>query len=104
MNVWKSKENLIIGGNYQVPLDEADFNENDSRIIKTLGKIYPIEMVESSKVINIDNFYFVINNDDFPKLTEEYIDVLVTLAHTENGDLHNPIFMEFDEDGRLAID
>ena len=104
MNVWKAKEHLIMSGYYQVPLDEADFNEDDTRIIKTLEKIYPIELVESSKVIDIDNFYFIFNNDDFPKLTAEHIDTLVALAHAGDGSLHNPIFTEFDEDGRLVID
>ena len=33
MNIWKSKENRIMSGEYQVDLDESDFNSDDMQLI-----------------------------------------------------------------------
>ncbi|MCM1098555.1 MAG: hypothetical protein NC427_10880 [Ruminococcus flavefaciens] len=36
-------------------LDESDFNEDDVQMISALDKMYPIEMIENSSVVEIDN-------------------------------------------------
>ncbi len=102
MNLWKSKEARIMGGEYQVDLDEGDFNDDDMKIILSLDKMYPIELIENSSVIEIDNQYFVFSKGDIPKLTEQHFDTLSILA--EKRDLINPVYVDVDERGRLVID
>lgn len=102
MNLWKSKENRILRDEYQVNLDENDFNENDAKIISCLDEMYPIDLIENSSVIEIDNQYYVFSKDDMPKLTEQHFDTLSILA--EKGQLLNPVYVDIDERGRLVID
>ena len=102
MNIWKSQADLISKGYLQVPLYESDFNEDDCMMIKTLESIYPLEMIKSSEVINVGNYYFVMSKADFKQLTEEHIDILSALALTD--ELHNPVFVEVDKKGGLLID
>lgn len=102
MNLWKSKKERILSGEYQVNLYEKDFNSEDERLIKMLDSMYPIEMVENSVIIPLDKKYFVFSKADSELLTEIHFDILLTL--TENEELHNPIFVELDEEGRLIVD
>lgn len=102
MNLWKAKEKRIMSGEYQVALSEEDFNEDDCHLIKLLDLMYPIEMVDSSSIIHLNNNYFVFNKADAAKLTEEHFDTLSILTETET--LHNPVYVELDNEGRLLID
>lgn len=102
MNLWKSKEDRIMSGERQVPLSEKDFNAEDVRLITLLDLMYPITMVESSDVISINNVYFVFDKRNIPKLTEEHFDTLSVL--TDEEELHNPVYVDIDEEGRLIID
>jgi hypothetical protein len=102
MNLWKTKEKRILGGEYQVDLEESDFNEDDVKIISALDKMYPIELIENSSVVEIDSHYFVFHKSDMPKLTEQNFDTLSNLA--ESGQLVNPVYVEIDEGGTLIID
>lgn len=102
MNLWKSKEARILSGEYQVDLNESDFNDNDLKIISSLGRMYPDALIEDSSVVEIDNQYFVFHKNDIPRLTEQHFDTLSILA--EKRELLNPVYVEIDEGGRLAID
>lgn len=102
MNLWKSKENRIMSGEYQVDLDESDFNSHDEKLIDTLDKMYPTDMIENSAIVNLDKNYFVFSKSDSELLTEKHFDVLLTLA--ENEELHNPVFVDIDKEGRLLVD
>nr|WP_296961224.1 hypothetical protein [uncultured Mediterraneibacter sp.] len=102
MNLWKAKEKRIMSGEYQVALSEEDFNENDCHLIKLLDLMYPIEIVDSSSIVHLNNNYFVFNKADAAKLTEENFDTLSILTETET--LHNPVYVELDNEGRLLID
>lgn len=102
MNIWKCKEDRIMRGEYQVELSESDFNNNDNQLIKTLGVMYPLQMVENSSIIKLDEKYFVFSKTDIPHLTEEHFDVLLALA--ENEELHNPVFVDIDDEGGLLVD
>ena len=102
MNIWKKQEKFILNGGWQVPLYEADFSEEDSQMITNLGKMYPIEMIRTSEIVRVGNFYFVMDKADYPKLTEEHLDILATLA--EKTELHNPVFLEIDSEGGLILD
>ena len=102
MNIWKKQEKYILQGCWQVSLYEADFSEEDSQLIRTLGEMYPLEMIRASEIVRVGNFYFVMDKADFPKLTEEHLDVLSTFA--DKAELHNPIFLEIDSKGGLILD
>lgn len=102
MNLWKSKEKRIRQGEYQVELNENDFNENDVKLIYTLDKMYPIELIENSSVVEIDSYSFVFKTEDIPKLTEQHYDTLSSLIKSEP--LSNPVYVDIDEGGRLLID
>lgn len=102
MNLWKSKEERIMSGEYQVDLDERDFNASDTEMILALDRMYPIELVTNAEVISIDNHYFVFKKSDAQKLTEQHFDILSGLAESEQ--LFNPVYVDIDEGGRLIID
>ena len=102
MNIWKSKENRIMRGEYQVALSERDFNQEDIELVSLLENMYPIEMIDESRIVSIDNHYFIFNKADVSRLTEAHFDILSTLVESE--ELYNPIYVEMDEEGRLLID
>ena len=102
MNLWKSKENRIMSGEYQVDLDKSDFNSHDEKLIDTLDKMYPTDMIENSAIVNLDKNYFVFSKSDSELLTEKHFNVLLTLAESE--ELHNPVFVDIDKEGRLLVD
>lgn len=102
MNIWKVKEDAIKSGAKHIALYSSDFNDHDKHLAKTLEMMYPDELIENSKVLSVNGYYFVFSKEDFSKLQEKDEDILATLA--ENEDLHNPVFVERDADGRLLID
>ena len=102
MNLWKCKEKRIMSGEYQVDLSEDDFNLNDEKLIRSLDAMYPSEIINNSQIICLDKKYFVFTKDDAQNLSETHFDILLTLA--ENEELHNPVFVDIDDEGRLVID
>jgi len=102
MNLWKAKEERIQSGEYQVDLDEEDFNQEDVQLITLLDQMYPEDVVKNSVVIPLDNHYFVFQKDVATRLTEQHFDVLSTLSEKET--LYNPVYVGMDEEGRLIID
>ena len=101
-HIWKSKKERIMKGEYQVPLEEQDFSTDDVQMTRLLNDMFPIKMVESSTVVNIDNYYFVFPNNVVDCLTEEHYDILSLLS--ENEVLHNPVYVDIDTEGKLIID
>jgi len=102
MNLWKSKEPRIMRGEYNVDLYEKDFNEEDEQMMRMLDEMYPVDMIDNSVIINLDRTYFVFSTKDSNRLTEEHFDVLMALAEQEN--LHNPVYVDIDSEGRLLVD
>lgn len=102
LNLWNAKKDRIMSGEYQVSLNESDFNSDDAAMIKLLDDMYPDTLVESSAVLKIDQYSFVFSLQDASRLKESDIDTLSTLM--EECKLHNPTFVEIDDDGRLIID
>jgi len=102
LNLWKSQKPLINKGERQVELYESDFNDDDVKLIRLLDKMYPLSLIDNSRVIEIDNHYFVFSKRDAEKLTEQHFDVLCALSYKES--LVNPVYVELDEEGRLIVD
>lgn len=104
MNIWKSKKDRILSDEPQVPLDDADFNSNDENLIKNILSIYPLEMINKSKTIQISNTIFILSKEDSSNLTPTQMDTLQELANEES--LDNPVYVSIDPEkkGRLLID
>jgi hypothetical protein len=102
LNLWKSKEKRIMEGELQVDLEACDFNSDDEKLIRLLDNMYSEEMIDNSSIINLDKNYFVFRTNEISKLTETHFDVLLSLSERE--ELHNPVYVEIDEEGRLIID
>ena len=71
-------------------------------MIRLLDEMYPINMIDNFVIINLDKNYFVFSSEDSQKLTEGHFDALMTLAEQEN--LHNPVYVDIDVEGRLLVD
>ncbi len=102
MNIWKCKEKRIKSGEYQVNLEENDFNESDRKMMALLSDMFPISMIDNSFVFECNSKYFVLNKDDMTRLTEQHYNTLATLS--DNAELHNPVYVEIDDGGCLLID
>ena len=83
MNLWKAKGKRIQSGEYQVDLDEEDFNQEDVQLITLLDQMYPEDVVRNSVVVSLDNHYFVFQKDAATRLSEQHFDVLSTLSEKE---------------------
>ena len=101
MHIWNVKESRIMAGEQQVPLEEDDFNAEDAQLIRLLDSMYPLSMIKESKIIVVNDYYFVLKKEDIPKLTEAHYDVLDSLTETE--ELMNPVYVDIDEEGRLIV-
>ena len=103
MNLWKSKQEKIAQGEKQVSLNIEDFNSNDEKMIKLLKDMYPVSLIDNSVVVELNNFSFVFNKEDYKKFTPEHLDSLYAVTQIDK-DLHNPVYVEIDEQGGLLID
>lgn len=82
MNLWKCKEERIMNWEYQVDLPKRDFNY-DEKLIRNLDAIYPSQLVENSTVFCLDGKCFVFTKSDVQHLTEEHLNILLTIAENE---------------------
>jgi uncharacterized phage-associated protein len=62
LNIWKTKEDEIIRGGYQLLLSDSDFSESDAKVFLDLLSIYPVEYINSVTVIEVNGKAFL-----FPK-------------------------------------
>ena len=101
-NIWNAKRQRIMSGEQQVELSESDFSESDYAITQALEQMYPAEIVQNCNIIAMGEKYFILPKKDFGLLTEQHFDTMASLL--EHEDLHNPIYVEIDSEGRLCVD
>ena len=101
-NIWAIQAERILSGEQQVDLSEQDFGSHDISFVEVLDRMYSLPMVNDSAIISIENKYFVFTKSDSKKLTEQHYDTLSILADDE--ELHNPVFVTLDSEGRLLVD
>ncbi len=101
-NIWGAKRQRIMAGEQQVELDENDFNESDYMITRALEQMYPAQVIQNCCIVPMGEKYFVFSNKDIESLTEQHLDTMAALTDCDN--LHNPIYVEIDSEGRLCID
>ncbi len=101
-NIWNAKRQRIMTGEQQVELDESDFNEADYTITRTLEQMYPAEIIQNCSIIAMGEKFFVFSKKDIESLTEQHFDTMASLS--ELDDLHNPVYVEIENEGRLCVD
>ncbi len=101
-NIWNSKADRIMSGEKQVELDTGDFNADDIRMTALLERMYPDEIVNGYGIIPFGEKFFAFPKEQMNMLTEQHFDTLATLSEKE--ELHNPVYVEIDEAGRLCVD
>ena len=101
-NIWKAKENDIKSGVRDVSLYEKDFNEKDAELLTSMKNMYPIDYIDSVKVIEISGKSFILNKEDIPKLTDESEYVFISLANESS--LQNPVYISISDDGAVLVD
>ena len=101
-NIWNAKYQRIMSGEQQVELFEKDFSKADYAVIQSLEQMFPEEMIQNCDIIAIDKKYFVFSKKELARLTEQHFDILASLS--DHLDLHNPVYVEIDNDGRLCVD
>lgn len=101
MNIWSCKNSEINSDTQQIMLHEKDFNDTDFHIINTLKLMYPVEMIRNTKIVELNEHYFIMTKSDFAKLNSELMAELSTISHNPN--MHNPIYIELFKD-KLVID
>lgn len=102
LNIWRAEEQRIVKGEKQVELKEENFGSEDEKLMREIDAMFPLELIDNSEVLTIEGKNFVLSNSDFRNITEGQQHVLETLAKKE--ELHNPVFVEIEDDGRLLVD
>ena len=107
-DAWLERERQACG-RQSARLDSAVFSDRDLRLASELRKLYPLEMIRSSTVIQRKDsagqvVSFVIGADDASRLTAQQQLVLTEVALLEPLPVHNPLFVEIDPNGYLVID
>lgn len=67
-----------------------------------LERMYPDEIVNGYGIIPIGEKFFAFPKEQMNLLTEQHFDTLATLSEKE--ELHNSVYVEIDEAGRLCVD
>lgn len=102
-NIWAAKQYEIeIQGIMQQDLYESDISSEDLEKLNTLKKMYPLELINEYSILEYPNKRFLISREEQEFLKEEHSEVLVNLDLNET--LHNPVFLEIDEEGVLLVD
>lgn len=103
-NIWASKRDRIDNDERNVKLHAADFNSSDLRLADELGNLFPLSMIRNSTIIQYPKVSFVLSNRDAEKLTSEQREILEAISEKGPGVMGNPLFVEIEPDGCLAID
>ena len=101
-NIWKAKEDDINHGVKDVLLNEKDLNEKDAELLTSMKNMYPIDYIDSVKVIEMSGKCFIVNKGDMLKLTDESESVFISLA--SESSLQNPVYISISDDGVVLVD
>jgi len=101
LDLWKSKQEMIEWGEYQVSLHESNLSETDVEFIKSLRGIYPKTYTDTVKIVKGTHKRFVFTSEDHQKLTSTHYDTLKKLDKLDQ--LINPVHVEIDIDKGLLV-
>lgn len=83
-------------------LSKLTHNTLSARMIEELYSLYPTDLIQQSSIISIGNYNFVLRKDDLDRLTDDQYAILSLM--TETTELHNPVYVEIDDHGKLIVD
>jgi len=101
LDLWKSKQDMIEWGEYQVSLHESSLSDTDVEFIKRLRGIYPKDYTDTHRIVKGDHKRFVFTIEDYENLTQTHYETLEKLDKLEQ--LLNPVHIEIDIDGGLLV-
>lgn len=99
---WKEREVEVMSGIKNISIENVQLSEQDKYILDSLKEMYTPELIERYNSIEVGNKYFLISKDQMSQISKEQETALLTLS--ENDSLHNPVFVEINEEGVLEID
>jgi hypothetical protein len=102
LNIRDSKRDRIETGEYQVPLDESDFSEEDAVKFIEIKEAYPDFYIDDVEIFERGNKVFVISKCEINKLDEKAEDAIDLIV--SDTTIESPVYISFDEDGGLLID
>lgn len=102
LNIWNAKDKQIESGETDTALSEDDFDEGDAKMFQLLERMYPIPIIDDCRLFTIGKYTFHFSKGDAARLTERHFDILAYLSNT--SELHNPVYVEIEENGELVID
>lgn len=102
LDIWKSQQDMIEWGEYQVSLHESSLSATDIEFIKSIRSAYPRSYIDAVKIIKLNHKRFVVNREDYQNLTPTHYDTLQKLDQV--NELVNPVYVEIDENGGLIVD
>ena len=103
LNIWNSQKGRIDAGEKQVNLNVKDFSEEDRKLILLLDGMFTPESYDNTRIVNINEKYFVLDNSDFARLQPWDWDTLSMLS-LPNNDLMNPVYVSINAEGVLVVD
>ncbi|MBQ9329008.1 MAG: hypothetical protein IJ225_10830 [Solobacterium sp.] len=103
-DIWKKQESAINAGVKNITLDKTDFTGADKKITSQLVALYPDGIEDTYNIVNIKDLYFLIEKNNYKILSDQHKDALEEIAETNNGYLHNPVYIELVSDGGVIID
>ncbi|KEZ21919.1 hypothetical protein [Ureaplasma diversum] len=77
-------------------------NDKSNISIKQLIEMYSVDLINNSKIININGKYFVCHKNEYDFIKEHHKNTLITLS--QNPNLFNPVYLELDENKALLVD
>ncbi len=102
MNIWAVKRTNIESGEYQVPLSEDDFTENDADTLRTIEKAYPESYIDAVETYSTNGKTFIYFKADKSRLSDKVYDVLNEVSL--DPDFDSPVYISFSETGELLLD
>ncbi|TPF02339.1 hypothetical protein [Leuconostoc mesenteroides] len=90
--------------NSNIEGDPSDFSQSDRELAQLLFDMADINIIDNSSVVHFNGKHFVLNNDDFEKLSEKQQKTLEELSEIEDDSLQNPIYVTLEEGGEIIID
>ena len=99
LDIWKTKEQAIIGGGYQIPLSVDDFSQDDEKTIKSVSSIYNLDYISNVKLEEVSGKTFIIPKN--LELTEEHYDAFYAAA--TDSIFKNPVYVSVHE-GDLCLE
>lgn len=93
-----------VWANTNIDGNPFDLSDSDKELARILFDMADIDVIDNSNVIHFNGKHFVLNNNDFEKLTEKQQETLEEISELDDDSLQNPIYVSLEDDGGIIID